>query len=240
MSANGYDEYQPVVLATWPGQEEKVIIDGHTRWKASLELGIDVIYFVHKEFEDEMAALKYAMGLQSKRRTTSDGALYRLCERYDVLSKRGGDRRSEQAKSKSTGVVFENRQSESSGHKTGSFIGCNYKKVERIRKIRNAGSPKIKDAVRNDRMTINKAYNLIMDNAKGKDKTKEESDLVRRKAAKVLLNKKNLAALSKLEGSLEDHVNTAVEQYMARLREMEAAGEQQDSDVDEQKPRIIQ
>ena len=40
MAANGYDEFQPVMLATWPGQKERVIIDGHTRLKASLNLGI--------------------------------------------------------------------------------------------------------------------------------------------------------------------------------------------------------
>ncbi|MBM3301102.1 MAG: hypothetical protein FJY85_14245 [Deltaproteobacteria bacterium] len=48
-----------------------------------------------------------------------------------------------------------------SARRTAQLLLCKYKKVEKIRKIRKDGTPEIQEAVKNDRMKINRAYNLI-------------------------------------------------------------------------------
>lgn len=78
MRADGYYESEPIVLGTWQGQEGPVLIDGHMRMRAAVEVGITEVPFVVVEFPDEAAAVSHAISLQTKRRTTTDAALYRL------------------------------------------------------------------------------------------------------------------------------------------------------------------
>ena len=49
MRDENYDDSQPIILATWQGQDESVCIDGHTRLKAAKNIGIEEIpVFVHE------------------------------------------------------------------------------------------------------------------------------------------------------------------------------------------------
>jgi hypothetical protein len=93
------------------------------------------------------------MSLQAKRRTTTDGALYRLSEQYDRLMERGGDRRSEDARSTPPcGGIDPGRSA--SARFTASLIECNFRKVEKMRKIRKDGTPELQEAVKNGEMSI--------------------------------------------------------------------------------------
>lgn len=96
MRVGGFWESHPIVLGWWPGLEEPVLIDGKTRMQAALGNGIREVPYMIKEFDGEVQALHYVVRSQVARRTTTDGALYRLCEQYDRLLERGGDRRSEE------------------------------------------------------------------------------------------------------------------------------------------------
>ncbi|MBM3301406.1 MAG: hypothetical protein FJY85_15815, partial [Deltaproteobacteria bacterium] len=102
-----------------------------------------------------------------------------------------------------------------------SFIGCNYRKVDKIRRIRRDGTPEIQQAVRNDKMTINKAYNLIREMAQGRDQenTREKLLAAQNKAAEILLSRENLERMKKLGGDLRFLVNLAVEQLALGLRD---------------------
>jgi hypothetical protein len=148
---NRFYPSQPVVLAHWPGLEGHVLIDGHARVRAAFDAGITRVPFVRMEFPDEMSALQHAMSLQAKRRTTTDGALYRLSEQYDRLMEPG--RRSEAEKELPTRVGNYDGRS-ASARFTASLLGCNYKKVEKIRKIRKDGTPELQEAVKNGEMSI--------------------------------------------------------------------------------------
>ncbi len=108
-----------------------------------------------------------------------------------------------------------------SARKTASLIGCNYKKVDKIRKIRRDGTPQIQEAVRNDEMTINKAYKLIRDMELGEDDSEKKWSAAHIKAAKTLLSEENFAILQELGGDVGDHVNKALEVYMRWLEEKE-------------------
>ena len=57
-------------------------------------------------------------------------------------------------------------------------------------------------------MTINKAYNLVI-----------KKPVVRRRSGDIKLKPWTLAALRELGGSIEDHVHTAVDEYIERLKE---------------------
>ncbi len=220
MRINGYYESEPIVLASWKGQEEPVLADGSTRVQAALAVGITHVPFVIARFDSEMDALQHVISLQTERRTTTDGALYRLCDQFDRLIGRGGDRRSKEAISKMPRGIFD-RGVPSLAKRTAQLIGCNYRKVDRIRKIRRDGWPEIQEAVRNDEMTINKAYKLIRDMELGEDDTEKKMSAAHIKAAKTLLSEENFAILQELGGDVGVHVNKALEVYMRWLREQD-------------------
>jgi ParB-like chromosome segregation protein Spo0J len=224
MRANGYYESEPIVLGVWPDQEEPVLIDGHMRIRAASEAGIRQVPSVTVEFANELNALQHAINLQTVRRISTDGAFYRLCEQYDRLMERGGDRRSKDAKSRMTRVSnFVGRSA--SARRTAALIGCHYRKVDKIRKIRRDGTPQIQDAVRNDKLTINKAYKLIRDMELGEDEEKSRRKLSKAqvKVVKSLLSEENFAGLEAMGDDLGTLLNLAVEQFISGLRNNERA-----------------
>jgi len=171
-----------------------------------------------RELSDEVAALQQAMSLQTRRRATTDGELHRLCEQYDRLMDRG--RPSDRTrKIQATVGMFHGHSP--SAERTAQLLGCNYKKVEKIRKIRKDGTPEIQEAVKNDSMSINRAYNLIRKMEKGEDEEKSRKELLAAqiKAAEILLSRENLARMKKLGGDLRFLVNLAVEQFVLGLRD---------------------
>ncbi|MFC1834441.1 hypothetical protein ACFL2Q_06870 [Thermodesulfobacteriota bacterium] len=226
MRQNGYYESKPVVLANWPGLEGFVLADGHARVRAAFEADIAHVPFVTVEFPDEVSALQHAMSLQTKRRTTTDGALYRLCAQFDRLNERGGDRRSKKTKSMPTRDGIDPGRS-ASARKTASLIGSNFRKVEKIRKILKDGTPEIQEALKNDKLTINAAYMRIRKMKTGavKKNSKEESSAKQVKAAKLVLNRENFEGLNALGGDLSSQLNLAVEQFISGLRDKERAEE---------------
>ena len=218
MGEDGYYESEAVVLAIWQGLEEgPVMIDGHRRWKAALANGIKEIPCVIVEFPDMMATLKRAISLQMERRPSKDGTLYRLCERFDTLRERGGDRRSKEAKSKMPDGIFD-RGAPPSARQTAALIGCNYRKVDKIRKIRRDATPEIQDALRNDKMSINKAFGMIREVELGTEE-KRGSSAAFMKGAKVVFTEENLGRLKELSGDLQAHANAAIERYIEWLYE---------------------
>jgi DNA-binding transcriptional MerR regulator len=50
MAVGGFYWSIPIVLATWPGQEEPVLIDGHTRLRAAIQAGVPKIPYVVEKF----------------------------------------------------------------------------------------------------------------------------------------------------------------------------------------------
>jgi hypothetical protein len=110
-----------------------------------------------------------------------------------------------------------------SAQRTASLIGCNYKKVEKIRKIRKDGTPDIQRAVRNDKLSINRAYKLIRDMEQGKDNSRKGSSVARVKAGKFVVSEENFGLLKELGGDLSAHVNVAIEMYIRWLQDQKSA-----------------
>jgi hypothetical protein len=233
MGVNGYDPLQPVLMATWDGLKKSVLIDGHTRVQAAIEAGVSEIPYVIREFDDELAALLHTTKLQKDRRLTSSGDKFRLFESIDALAKRGGDRRSKRAKSKPPDGGIEKKPS-LSARWTAAAVGWTVRMVERARRVRDQGTPEILEAVRNDEMTIGNAEKAIAERKYGAKSPVKKND-----AAMVQLNDENLAALKELSGNLHEHVNAAIKQYISN-RGWEKPVEQEETEPDDQKPRLIQ
>jgi hypothetical protein len=83
MKIHGYDPSQPVT--DW----NRILVDGHTRPNAALEIGIEEVPVCGKQFADEQEALEYAIHNQVDRRNLTDGDILRLVETLDIRYKVG-------------------------------------------------------------------------------------------------------------------------------------------------------
>ncbi len=161
MRQGKYDLSQLVILATWDGQKEPVCIDdGHTRLKAAICAGIDELPVFTHEFDSEQEAIRKAIKLQQNRRNLSDADILACVALLDSKRSRGGDRRSQQARSRPKSDGNENSRS-SSAKETAAMIGTSARKVEKARTVLDKGDPDTIAAVRNGGMSMNKANNKV-------------------------------------------------------------------------------
>jgi ParB family chromosome partitioning protein len=213
MRKKGFYSSSPVVLGRWPGlATPPVLIDGHIRWLAARDAGLTEIPCIIIEFPDEMSALELCIDLQTARRQTSGGSIYRFCERFDSLWKRGGDRRSGRANSRSQ-CCDNDREPNSSARATARIIGCNYRIIHKVRRIRRDGTPEIRDAVRDDVIGIEKAYRMVREMELGKEENTRNRAADTR-AAKRLLAEEIFERLQELPGDMHEKINAAVELYL--------------------------
>lgn len=112
-----------------------------------------------------------------------------------------------------------------SAHSTAQLIGCNYKKAEKIQRIRKDGTPEIQraGAVRTDKMRIHSADNRIREMQKANDSGNRDSRASGGKAPKIVISEEIFARLNELEGDPEDHVNKAIGVYLRWLKENDDA-----------------
>lgn len=147
----------PLDLAIWNGQKEPVCIDGHTRLQAALNLGLETVPVITHELDSEDEALELAIHLQRNRRNMTDAEIMSCIQAVDARRRRGGDRRSEEAKSKPQGCGIEESRS-ASAKKTAEIIGVSTRKVEQVRTITDHGEEDILESVKNGEISINRAY----------------------------------------------------------------------------------
>lgn len=146
MYQHGYDPSQPIIL--WA--EKGVVVDGHTRLAAARNLYLKEVPVHEKSFADEGEALAYAIHNQKNRRNLSEAELLRCIEAVDKRRKRGGDHRSEDAKSKGANAPVER-----SAETTANIVGISPDKVKRARSV--LSDPKEKEAVMAGEKSINQA-----------------------------------------------------------------------------------
>ncbi|MGO9569207.1 MAG: hypothetical protein ACLP5H_16860 [Desulfomonilaceae bacterium] len=231
-----YDESQPIVLATWEGQDEPVCIDGHTRLLAAMNAGIMEVPVYTYDYTSEAAAIEHAIELQCHRRNLTDAELFRLME---ITDKRCVPERNENGEF----AGAPNGAAGKSSEVTAELLGISSRKVERMRTILDHGDAKTVEAVRNDEMSVNKGYEQTQKKRKStKEKTapledndgdaasdsppalpapNEEETVASEDAESepvdditVTLAPKHYRALKDLGGSIEDHVAKAIEKYV--------------------------
>jgi hypothetical protein len=182
MKIHGYDPSQPVTV--W----NRILVDGHTRLTAALEIGIEEIPVCSKQFADEQEALEYAIHNQVDRRNLTDGDILRLIEALDRRCKVGrpkitsnevisGDTPKKShlfdvpAKPGTIACALEtlqmSKKKRSTSQRTAKIIGTSSGKVEKARAILDRSvlhldNEKARQAVLRGDMSINKAYNKVM------------------------------------------------------------------------------
>ncbi len=241
MREDRYDRSQPIILATWDGQEEYVCIDGHTRLQAAKNLGIEEVpYYVH-EFDTKDEALEKAIKLQRDRRNMTDAEITACVEALDKKKPRGVDRRGEEAKSKASDAAIETTSAKSA-KETADLLGISTTKVERVRSVLSNGDPETIEAVKNGEMSANNAYQKTRKKRK-KTNRKSNSTNATEKATNegqgleqadeaedeakeptgmspVFLSIEHFEALRKLGRSIEEHVANAIERYLESFQEL--------------------
>jgi hypothetical protein len=176
MRNNKFDLSQPVILATWEGQDEFVCIDGHTRLQAAVRAGIDQIpVWIREDFETEEAAPEHAIKLQSHRRNMTDAELMACIEALDEIRPRGGYREGALASSMPQSCGKASGRS-ASAKETAEIVGCSPRKVEQARTVENHADPEILEALKKGEMSINKAYQETQKRRNGAQGKESNSD----------------------------------------------------------------
>lgn len=144
MKVNGYDNSQPIII--W--KEANLLIDGHTRCKSAEKAGLYKVAVVYMSFPDIDAALKYAYGLQFKRRNLDDSDRYNFAEQY------------------LNNVVQGNKKNGWKKQELSEILSVSLGTAQKYISIITRGSTRIKENVKTGNTSINSAYNTMLKNKK--------------------------------------------------------------------------
>ena len=195
MRENGYDISQPIILATWSGQEQPVCIDGHTRLEAAVSAEIDSVPVFTHELDTEDEAVEKAIRLQSKRRNMSDGDIMACISVLDERRKAGRPKKElaqhcanypeanpEDDSAEPDESAPEQPKGKSS-ETTGELLNISARKVEQARTVLNQGDPETLEAVKLGEISINKAYKETQKKRKKSDPIEEKREEVQEDTA---------------------------------------------------------
>ena len=165
MEQHGYDDAHPIVM--W--DEKGIVIDGHTRLQAAIAAGIDDVLVIRNSFEDEDAAVEYAIHCQRDRRNLSDADMLRWIAEVDkrkTKAQAGKAGRDKQLGLTPDGVSPDDHQVRASSAATAAVVGTSARKVERARTVLDKATDEVKQAVEKGEMSINQAYNETVQRSK--------------------------------------------------------------------------
>ncbi len=178
MLKNGYNISCPVVL--W--DKGNVVIDGHTRLQAAINVGLEEIDVCMGSFTDENDAMNVAKLAQRDRRNLPDSLFLELVIETDQRQKRGGDRKSDDFKNQNNKKVFlildedivnDSKQlQQNSSDKIGSkpsYIqtaemigrGATPYKVQQVRIVLDSGDKELRQAILDGKKSILEAVKEI-------------------------------------------------------------------------------
>ena len=172
MKAKGYDYGHPIIL--WKGHNQTVV-DGHTRLAAAQKLLFSQVPVILKDFKDEAEALEYAIESQVNRRNLTDAELLKCLTELDKRKKTGPTK----------SLASREAKLGKSAEETAAILGVSRAKVERLRTVNDHASDEVKDAVKDGKLSLNKAYKATMD-ARHTNEDSYVSDPVGIKADRLL------------------------------------------------------
>ncbi len=158
MSENGFDQSHPIIL--WKGQN--IVVDGHTRIQAAINLGIKDVPIVERDFKGIDEALKFAIYDQNARRNLKDGDILHLVNQVDRTYQKADDMKSN----------FENQNiynleqditTSDSREITPEIVGIHRYKVSQCRHILNHCSRKEIDEIYHGYKSIYQVYKASLD-----------------------------------------------------------------------------
>jgi len=136
----GYDQSQPLII--W--KDENLLIDGHTRLKAAMELNLETVPVYYTEI-DQKIVLEQTLAYQVDRRNLTDGDILKAIE---TLSSEGmKEALPGRGKTKDRIAVL---------------LGTNRNKVQKAMTILNRGDELYRNYVLTGQHSINSVYDLLM------------------------------------------------------------------------------
>ena len=140
---DGFDGSKPLDL--WG----TVLVDGHTRLLAAVACGLETVETFNHEFQDEDAALEYAIRNQRDRRNMTAGDILRCVAALDQRASHGGDRRSDAIKASGDAL-----KPGKSAVQTAEILRVSPATVERARAVNDYASPATKQAVETGELSL--------------------------------------------------------------------------------------
>jgi ParB-like chromosome segregation protein Spo0J len=157
----GYDKNFPIIL--W--KNKMVLIDGHTRMKSCIELGITEIYAIFVPFRNHKEALNYALHVQGSRRNLRDQDIFQC-----VIAL---DNRKNYRRYKNCSTEQEKDKSVPNGRsgvreKIAKTLNISVTKVQKCLTLIDKADKRIKDKIKDGKLSINSAYNYVQKKEKEK------------------------------------------------------------------------
>lgn len=157
MKLNGFDKTRPIVVT-----EAYIIVDGHSRFMAAKKAGLEKVPVIVKKFDSRDETIEYEYKMQLNSRRLSDG------EYFEAFIKLDEFRRSDpNATGKSDEAIA--RQ-----------LNRSARQVSKMREIAKKASPELLDKIKNNSISLNKAYELIKSGEKktAADNTSEKTNQI--------------------------------------------------------------
>jgi hypothetical protein len=153
MRVNKFHISKPIDV--WRTEHEYVVVDGRTRMLSAVTAGIKFVPICCHDFANEDEAVDYSISNQRDRRNMTDADILRCIELRDTRRPRGGDRRSEEARSNGSREPF----GQTSEEETAKAVRTSPAKVKRARTVLNAADtdPDLKEDVLAGVKSLNKA-----------------------------------------------------------------------------------
>jgi ParB family chromosome partitioning protein len=186
MKESGYDKAEPVVI--WKGKN--IVVDGHTRLKAAITAGVIEIPVEEKEFTSLDDAKEYTKKRQINRRNLNQSEIYEVAVGLQNKEERDGSGRAAEILAKELGISATT--------------------INHARAVAASAPPEVIDRIKQNKMSINQAYNLSR-------KKKPETDFEK---VQVRIHKSSIEFIHNSPFAKE-----AFTELLARLRNLEVTGE---------------
>ena len=150
MDKNGFDQVFPIIV--W--DKKNIVVDGHTRFAAAKEVGLEEVPVLFKDFDNEDDAILYSFHVQRNRRNMSDDDILRCLELLDTIhavSQKEKSLDTPKLTRKETNVI---RAKE---------LGISPHKVDKARKVMEHGTDEIRGSVNAGKKSINKAFQEVQE-----------------------------------------------------------------------------
>lgn len=138
----GFDKSQPLIVT-----KDFAILDGNSRYLASLEAGIQYIPVVVKDFADKDEALKYELHLQLDRRNLNDSQIFLMFKKLEEMKNKA------KIEGKSTEDFTDAKIAEQ--------LNKSERQVQKLRELSKKADEGTIQKVSAGKMTINQAYSEV-------------------------------------------------------------------------------
>jgi len=158
---------------------EKVILDGHHRYKIAKELNIKDVPVKVKSFKDPFEELEFVLTINYKRRHANKFQLAEAAMKlFEIESKKAKERQIELGKTRGESPLASFDAKGKASHIAAKKIGLSPATLERALKIIKEGSEVVKKKLRNEEWSINYAYQgyCLLDDVTDDEKKEELKD----------------------------------------------------------------